>query len=223
MNVVVIGAGPGIGTAVACRFARAGWGVGLVARSPGTLERATAQVTDTAGGETTVIGEAGDAADRASLVTALDQVEGRLGPIDVLVYNAVSAPVGTGTTLEPAALLDSLAVNVVGALVAAQWAVPRMTARGGGTILLTGGGLAYEAWPAFAAVGAGKAALRNLTQALHKELTTTGVRVGMVSVMGTVAPGGPFDPDLIAEEFWDMCSLPAAEWQWERRCGGRAG
>lgn len=231
MNIVVIGAGPGIGSAVAGRFARAGFGVGLVARSAGTLERAVAEVADAAANATQgagvaasavpVAAERGDAGDAGSLTSALDRIEGTLGFIDVLHYNAVSAPSGPGSVLDPRAFLDSLAVNVVGALAAAQWANARMAPRGGGTILFTGGALAMEAWPAFTAVSAGKAAIRSLAQALHKELTPTGVRVGTVTVMGTVAPGGPYDPEIVAEEFWNLYSQPTSDWQWERRFRGR--
>jgi NAD(P)-dependent dehydrogenase (short-subunit alcohol dehydrogenase family) len=235
MNIVVIGAGPGIGSAVARRFARAGFGVGLIARTAATLERALAEVggaaesategpADAAAEATTDVplaAEQGDAGSPSSLTTALDRIERVLGPIDVLHYNAVRAANGPGSTLDPRVFLDSLAVNVGGALVAAQWANARMSARGGGTILFTGGGLAFEAWPSFTALSAGKTAIRSLAQALHKELTPTGVRVGMVSVMGTVGPGGPYDPEAIAEEFWDLCSTPTAEWKWELRFRGR--
>lgn len=226
MNIVVIGAGPGIGSAVACRFAREGFGVGLIARSVRSLERAAAAVRAGCGDMTPVdagraaglriVAEQGNAATRHSLRNALELVERDLGQIDVIHYNVAEPARGSGSTIDPRVFEDSLVINVVGGLVVAQWANQRMSARGEGTIMFTGGGLAFEAWPSFAALGAGKAALRNLAQALHKELTPTGVRVGMVSVMGTVEPGGPYDPGVIAEEFWRLYSTPASEWLWER-------
>src|SRR5262245_57448655 len=74
---VIIGAGPGIGTAVARRFAAEGYDIGLVARSQATLDAASAAV----GGAVTAVA---DASDETQLKAALDA----LGVPKVLVYNA---------------------------------------------------------------------------------------------------------------------------------------
>ena len=44
-SIAVFGAGPGLGEAVACRYAREGYGVTLVARRPEPLERLAKDLT----------------------------------------------------------------------------------------------------------------------------------------------------------------------------------
>ena len=68
--------------------------------------------------------------------------------------------------------------------------------------MLTGGSLAFEPMPPWAALGASKAALRNFALALAQEVRPDGVRVAMVQICGRIEPGGFFDPDRIAETYW---------------------
>jgi NAD(P)-dependent dehydrogenase (short-subunit alcohol dehydrogenase family) len=77
----------------------------------------------------------------------------------------------------------------------------RMQARGRGSILFSGGGLALHPFPAPPTLSVGKGALRALALMLAEELAPAGVRVGTVTIMGTVAPGTNFDPDAIAQGF----------------------
>jgi NAD(P)-dependent dehydrogenase (short-subunit alcohol dehydrogenase family) len=85
LGVIVIGAGPGIGTAVARRFAREGFRLGVLARSPATVDAALAAVADH---DIATHGVTADVTDEPGLRSALDELMGRLGVPDVLVYNA---------------------------------------------------------------------------------------------------------------------------------------
>jgi short-subunit dehydrogenase len=76
--------------------------------------------------------------------------------------------------------------------------------RGNGTILFTGGGLAFKPLPHFGALAIGKAGLRSLVQSLCLETSGTGVYVGSVLVAGYVQKGSDLDPDRIADAFWRM-------------------
>jgi NAD(P)-dependent dehydrogenase (short-subunit alcohol dehydrogenase family) len=85
-----------------------------------------------------------------------------------------------------------------------------MAAGGGGSILLTGGGLSLApqyggAVPALTAV---KSALRGFVHAIAPEFAKQNLRLGTVTITGTVAPGGDFDPDRIAEAFWTLHADP---------------
>src|ERR1700760_1906084 len=82
---VVVGAGPGLGAALARRFARAGFNVGLVARSRANLDPIAEDVR--ALGPTALPVEA-DVTSETSLRAALELVAGDLGPPEVLLYNA---------------------------------------------------------------------------------------------------------------------------------------
>jgi hypothetical protein len=49
-----------------------------------------------------------------------------------------------------------------------------------------------------------KAALRNLAQALADELRPDGIHAATVTIRGVLAPGTPFDPDVVADAFWQL-------------------
>lgn len=120
-GVVVIGAGPGIGRAVAARFAKEGLPVGLIARSDvGTLGLEGVPV----------VAARADVADRDALDAALDRITDAHGIPDVVVYNAAIIQADAPGELSVQGHLDAWAVNVVGALNAAAKIAPAMAARG---------------------------------------------------------------------------------------------
>ncbi|MGH8865910.1 MAG: SDR family NAD(P)-dependent oxidoreductase, partial [Burkholderiales bacterium] len=158
---------------------------------------------------------AADASDESSLTEAIHRLQPEAGDTEMLAYNAVSPTFGKPTTLTPAKLVEDFRVNVAGGLAAALAVVPAMRARKSGCILFTGGGWAHYPWDEAASIGIGKAGLRNLAATLSQELAGDGVRVGMVSIMGQVAPGTPFDPAKIGEAFLRAYYSPANEFKSE--------
>ena len=214
MNKVLylVGMGPGVSAAVARRFAREGYAIGAVARHAEKLER---QLSELRASGFRAVGAAADAGDTAALRTALDRLRGELGEASVMVYNAA------GVTYQPLADVGAerfaadLAVSVVGAFAAAQHVLPAMRSRRAGTVLLTGGGFAFEPIPVMASLGVGKAAIRNLAFSLYADLKDTGVHAATVTICGTVAPGTPFDPDRIAEAYWQLHVQPAGAFERE--------
>jgi NAD(P)-dependent dehydrogenase (short-subunit alcohol dehydrogenase family) len=119
------------------------------------------------------------------------------------------------SALDAALLLDDMRVNVAGALVAAQQVLPHMRAQRRGTILFTGGGLALAPAPPYAALAAGKAALRNLCYSMGAEVEPDGVHVATVTIAGFVQPGSHFDPDRIAEAYWTLHAQEPGQWERE--------
>ena len=203
----IVGMGPGIGLSLARRFGREGLALGLLARSEAKLASYEGELTSP---DVRVRGFAADAARPGSLRKALVAVEGSLGPIDVLLYN-VSSPWRTGGLALPADDLQSdLGANVTGALIAAQSVAEGMRARGKGTLLFTGGGLAHRPDAAVTSLSVGKAGLRALVLCLAQELRDTPLRVSTVTVAGMVKPGTFFDPDRIADHYWQLHAGPAA-------------
>jgi short-subunit dehydrogenase len=90
-----------------------------------------------------------------------------------------------------------------------------MRARGSGTILVTGSAIAIDPWVEAAALSVGKAAQRAFTHALHREAIDDGVLAATVTICGVLSPGGRFDPQVVAEEFWAVHARPRPEWEWE--------
>jgi NAD(P)-dependent dehydrogenase (short-subunit alcohol dehydrogenase family) len=204
--MLIVGMGPGVSAAVARRFAREGYAVGAVARSAAKLE---AHLAALRGSGFTVAGATADAADMASLRRALAALQAELGEASVLVYNAAGMTYQPLGTLSPEQFAADLAVSVVGAFTAVQQVAPAMRARRSGTIVLTGGGFAFEPMPALASLGVGKAALRNLAFSLHADLKDSGVHAATVTICGNVAAGTAFDPDRIADAYWQLHMQPA--------------
>lgn len=209
---VVVGAGPGIGSAVARRFGRGGYRVALVARRAEALEEQASRL-GAEGIEAAAF--PADAADPASLAAAFAAVRQRWGDPAVLHYNVSVANEARPSALDPEAVVASFRPNVVGGLVAAQQVLPAMRDRHRGTILFTGGGLALEPSPDYANLAVGKTGLRSLCLSLAKELEPDGVHVATVTVAGFVKAGTRFDPELIAEQFWRLHAQEPGAWERE--------
>ena len=192
---VVVGIGPGLGLAVARRFAREGFFVVGLARTP-----------DRVPAETGIEVRQADAADPTGLDAVLRSIESDRGPIEVLIYNAYRVSIGSPGSPTPDDLAADLQVNVVGAYAAAQTMHSLMAPRGRGSIILTGGGLALDPRPWLSAfsLSAGKAALRNLAYSLSEAFKADGVAVTTVTVAGRIQENTPFAPDLIADAFWRL-------------------
>jgi NAD(P)-dependent dehydrogenase (short-subunit alcohol dehydrogenase family) len=217
-GAVIIGAGPGIGTSVARRFAAAGMPVGLVARTAASVDAARAAVVAAVPG-VTVAGATADAGQDDQLTAALDALTGRLGVPEALVYNAGLIRRDRPGELSREQHFAAYAINVLGALTAAVHLAPAMAEVGGGTILITGG--MPEPDPAVTSLSLGKAAARALTKLLASEYGPAGVHVATVTVGGAVAPGGPYDPDLIAGHYWRLHTQPPQAWEHEVVVGDR--
>jgi NAD(P)-dependent dehydrogenase (short-subunit alcohol dehydrogenase family) len=205
VSLILVGAGPGLGRAIARRFGGAGWPVGLIGRGAPALATLAGEL---AGEGVTAAWQAADAGDDAGLTAAIGALEDRLGPARALVYNAAVMRAGEPLSLDAPRLRAEFDVNTVGALVAVQAVAPGMLGRGAGAILLTGGGLALEPYPEWTSLALGKAALRNLGFSLYKALAPGGVHVAFIAICGIVEPGGPFDPDRIAGEYWRLATAP---------------
>lgn len=205
-HCVVIGAGPGIGQAVAMAFANEGYNVSLMSRKPEKLAEACDEIRKKTGRHADT--HRCDASSEASLRSALTHARKQLGDVDVLVFNAANAAMGKPTTIPLERLLVEFQTNVGGALAAAKDVAPAMRAKKRGTILFTGGGFAYEPAAEYASLSLDKAALRSLTFTLAQELGADGIHVATVTVYGFVQTGTKFDPHRIAQCFINLHRQP---------------
>jgi short-subunit dehydrogenase len=102
-------------------------------------------------------------------------------------------------------------VNIGGALVAAQAVVSKMSERGSGSILLTGGGFALEPNPEYLSLSIGKSGIRALAHGLFESLKAKGIHVATVTVGAVVNPGSK-DARAVADHFWQLHSQPKSAW-----------
>ena len=208
-----IGAGPGMGIATAERFAAEGFKVVLVSRNAEKTRELAGRLKSK--GYTAEV-ETADAGDPESLGRLVANVEKKYGAIDVLHYNAGVLRKATLAEQPRDTFIGDLAVNVGGALVAAQAVAGRMEERKSGAILLTGGGFALAPSPDFLSLSIGKAGIRAMALGLFEPFRAKGIHVATVTVMALVAPDSK-EAKGVAEHFWRLYSQPKDAWTAELR------
>ena len=199
--IVIVGAGPGVSAGIARKFGSNGFEVILLARKQESLDL---QVSELQKKGIDAHGILADASVSASIIAAFSQVKSDYGMPEVLIYNAGSNTINNPSVLNRNDLINDFNVNVAGALVSSQQVIPGMMERKKGTILFTGGMLALNPVASRASASISKAGLRNLTFTLADELSPYGIHVATVTIGGVVKPGTFFDPDLIAEAYWEL-------------------
>jgi short-subunit dehydrogenase len=198
------------------RFAVGCYRVTLVARSTDRLGGLAAGLADTGAEIATFEADASDPESLGARMTELYRGE---HPPGVIVYNAVMGAPDQLLSSSVAHLQAAYAVDVISAIVVAQVAAPAMKASGFGTMIVTGGGFADHPIPALATVSLGKAALRSAATMLGADLEPDGIRVATLTIAGQIVAGTAFDPDRIAERYWDVVQSDGP-WQAEFRFTG---
>lgn len=203
-TIFVIGAGKGLGNAVARKFGRNGFRVVLLSRSPEHLEEYRKEFAD-AGIACDV--QAVDVSSPGLFVDALDTLKEKYGTPDVLFYNVGVMLPDAGLKDRPrdaSLLLERYGTDVVGAYDAIQQILGEEFSNKNGTILITGGGLAMYPMADYLPLSMDKAALRAMCLALGEELKKQNVFLGTVTVTGAIEKGTDWDPDVLAEDFWKL-------------------
>ncbi|NEA41159.1 SDR family NAD(P)-dependent oxidoreductase [Streptomyces sp. SID11385] len=211
-TLAIVGAGPGMGLAIARTFGSRGFDVALIARTKGKLDTLVDQLRREG---ITAAAFPADILDRASLTDALDAASARFGGIDVLEYSPAphSAVPGLTVVAPSEATVDNLQPMIeygfYGAVAAVRAVLPAMREAGAGTLLFTAGGGSVDPVPMFGNANAAQAALRNWVINLSKELTGSGVSAAHVVINVWIGGGGPegspaATPEQIAPLYWDL-------------------
>jgi NAD(P)-dependent dehydrogenase (short-subunit alcohol dehydrogenase family) len=189
---VVTGAATGIGRATAHALVRDGFAVALVGRRAEPLEELAAEL----GGHT--IAAPADVTSPEQAAAAIDAAVQRFGGIDVLVNNA-----GVG---DSAPLLDeslehweqTLRINLTGAFIATQLALPHLLERGGSIVNVASinGVLAGPGWTSYCV---SKAGLIMLAKCVARDYGRQGVRANAVCPGWVRTPMADSDMDRLAE------------------------
>src|ERR1700749_1194609 len=139
MSIVIVGAGPNLGLAVARRFGREGLAVGLISRTESRLVELAGQLRLHGVPPPRAPGDIRGSGGRAPAIRTLAD---ELGPVEVLEYSPLPAPEFMKPILETTVddVRGPLEFSVLGAVAAAQAVLEPMLDRGSGTILFTTGG-----------------------------------------------------------------------------------
>ena len=162
----VVGVGPGLGAALARRFAKE-YAVALVARGADKLA-AFAKTIEAGGGKALAV--AADMAKPDDIGAAFEKIRHELGEVDALLYNAAMRPFGKLMDTKPSTFENTWRVSVFGAFLSAQAVVPSMLKRGSGVIIFTGATAGVKPFATSAAFGPAKFAMRGLAQVMGRDL-----------------------------------------------------
>jgi NAD(P)-dependent dehydrogenase (short-subunit alcohol dehydrogenase family) len=194
-SVLITGASQGIGEALAWEFATEGCNLRLVARSGDRLEILRREIS----GKHEV--EVATAAIDLTAPSAVEEVAGAHGDVDVLVNNAGSIPSGSLFDIDEAKWRTGWELKVMGYINMCRAIYPRMKARGGGVIInnIGNGGEVFD--PNYIAGTTGNASLMAFTRALGGHSLDDNIRVVGVNP-------GPVDTDRI----YNMLRKRAKTW-----------
>lgn len=215
-KIAVFGAGPGLGQAVAHRYAQEGYDVVLVARRREALELFAKELGVTAHIITA------DLADTDAVPALAAQIRATVGDLDAFYYGAAADGFVPVLDLTPQRVRDLMSLGVYTLLELVREFLPAMLIRGDGAILSAQGASALQGNPRVAG-GLTLAAQRNYLQALHAEVAEKGVYVGGLYIGAAIensawhlemerakAAGEPFwevatvDPAYLADLLWNM-------------------
>jgi NAD(P)-dependent dehydrogenase (short-subunit alcohol dehydrogenase family) len=215
-TIIVAGYGSGISNAVAEKFGKEGFAVALVSRSADKLA-AGVKALEAQGIKAAAF--PADLGDPTAVRTLVGAVRAKLGPINVLHWNAYTGGAGDLLSADAAAVRAVLDVPVVGLLTAIQESLGDMREdKEAAAILVTNGGLGYfdpkvdavaVQWNAMG-LAIGNAAKHKMVGLLSAKLKPEGIYVGEVVVLASVK-GTPFDSgnatleaSTVAGKFWDL-------------------
>ncbi len=217
---LVVGAGRGLGAALARRFARAGAATAVAARGPEPLQRLAGEIGARA--------YPCDATREGEVVRLFERIGDELGDPDLVVYNAGSYRPGTVLETGAEEFEQAWRIGCLGGFLVGREAARRMAARGSGTVLFTGATAALRGSAGFVNLAVGKFGLRALAQSMARELGPRGIHVAHVVIDGQIEaehrPGrrradrgadALLDPDAIAETFWQLHLQPRSAWTLE--------
>lgn len=204
--IAVFGAGPGLGQAVARRYAQEGYTVVLVARRREPLDLLAQEL---AGAGATVHVIAADLSRTEAMPHLAEQIRARVGNLDAFYY----APTPDGgfvpaARLTPQQAQDFMPLGFYTLVALVQEFLPPMLARGDGAILTAQGASSLQGRPNLSGPGPAQAAQRNYLQSLHAEVAGKGVYVGMLYI-GAAIEHSAFHAEMeraraAGEPVWEM-------------------
>lgn len=220
---VVVGVGPGLGAALARRFAEK-YRVAMIARSEDYLAKLADEIASAAGKPAAV---PADVSSAEEIARAFEIIRREIGAPQVLVYNAAMRPVGRLMETKPNTFEKTWRVTTFGAFLCAQEVVPEMLERGQGVILFTGATAGVKPFATSAAFGPAKFALRGLAQVMARDLGPREIHVAYINIDGaidtpwirerftSIKDEDMLRPAAIAETYWQIAHQDRSAWTQE--------
>ena len=223
-TALVVGVGPGLGSALARRFARAGMNVAVAARN-GEKLGALCEELQALGVQARTY--ACDATDEQAVLRLFGGVRIDLGPPRLVTFNA-------GAFMRAGVLDTSVTdfercwrVGCLGGFIVGREAARALLQEGGGTIIFTGATASLRGGAMFQNLAVGKFGLRALAQSMAREFQPRGIHVAHMIIDGQIKSNRPgyraeergtdalLEPDAIAETYYQIHAQPRSAWTLE--------
>ncbi|MBY4014104.1 MULTISPECIES: SDR family NAD(P)-dependent oxidoreductase [Nocardiaceae] len=205
-SIAIVGAGAGLGAAVARKFGAEGFSVGLISRNRSRVDALADQL---AADGVSAKGFVADVRDPASIAAALEQVTETLGPIEVLQYSPLPQKDFMRPVLEttPADMVGPVEFSIYGPIAAVHQVLPGMRFLGEnkGTILFVNGGSAVKPGRTVTGTSIAFAGQAAYAQLLNEELADEGIQVSQLIIGGAIDGKDPKkSPEALAEQLWSL-------------------
>jgi NAD(P)-dependent dehydrogenase (short-subunit alcohol dehydrogenase family) len=175
VNVLITGAGRGIGKRLAIGFAHNRARVGLLGRSQGELDVTKLEIEDSGG---IALRLRADVRNYEQVAAAADRMSREWGSVHTLVANAaIQGPIGLFSENRPGAWSEVFETNVIGVMNSCRAVLPQMSARRAGKIIVVVGQGAASPRPRFAAYAASKAAIVRFVESVADEVRGDNVQI----------------------------------------------
>lgn len=178
-NILVTGAGRGLGKRFALGFSKLGARIGLLARSKAEIDAAHLEIEHGGGNALRL---RADVCDREQLATAVDRMRVHYGEIDAVICAAgILGPIGPFLSAPAKAWDEAIQTNLTGvANTLRSVLVPMADRRSGKIVVLVGPG-AETSRPNFSAYATSKTAVARLVEVVADELRDSNVQLNCVS------------------------------------------
>ncbi len=184
-NILITGASGGIGGAISRQLAKQGASLVLVSRDDDSLQKMGRELRDSGNNAIAITCDLGQAGQPAALI---EEALKRRGGIDILINCAGIQNFGFFADEKPADTEALFTVNTMVPIALINAVLPHMLAKGSGRIVNVGSIFGSIGFPCFAAYSASKFALRGFSEALRRELASSGVGVTYVAPRFTRTP-----------------------------------
>ncbi len=221
---VIAGVGPGLGAAIARKFADEGCNLALLSRSSAYSINLSKRLEETG---ISTIPIPTDITDAGQVADSFAKIRQELGVPDILVNHADNAAWGNLPELTAEAFENSWRVCTLGAFLCVKQVVPGMIEKGEGTILFSGATSAVRGRSGAIAFSSAKFAMRGLASSLAREVGPQGIHVAHVIIDGIIdspnlreryklSENEPLlKPDAIAETYWALVQQERSAWSFE--------
>ncbi len=224
---VIVGVGPGLGWALAKRFAGAGMPTAVAARSADKLKRLIERNDDPDVATDRIKPYVCDATKPADVTALFEAVTRDLGSPSIVVFNAGAFEPAGILDITPEAFERCWRIGCLGGFLVGQAAARGMVVRAAGTIIFTGATASLRGSAGFINLAVPKFGVRALAQSMARELGPKGVHVAHVIIDGQIDsaryrdlaakrdPDALLPPDAIAETYYQLHRQPRGAWTHE--------